>query len=195
MDRFLTNVRRKQLHNRLIDAGIDPNVTKWFNAKMGWTHKDSGTLHAGICHFLISPDGEGEFTVHFMPSWDGGGKRGLIDQPWKDVLELFDFWTHRVKEEWEQPDPWETYSLAAFGSTPERESDNALFTHAEAEHIEKSIQLLMQHVKSEVPGFSSVEDQFKPQFDRLSKQAKKRNWANRLEESICWSFSKSLYCA
>lgn len=183
MNRFLTNVQRKQLHDRLIQASVDPNVTKWSNAKMGWTNSDCETLHAGLCHFLISPDGDGEFTVNFMPSWDGGGKRGLIDQPWKSVLETFDFWAHKVKEELEQPDPWGSYALAAFGTTPEHEKDNAPFTHAEAEHVEKSIQLFIQHVKSDVPEFAAVEDQFKPQFERLAKQAKagagRIDWKNQ----------------
>ncbi len=184
MERYLTNVQRKKLHEMLVAAGVDSNVTKWSNATMGWTNSDCETLHAGICHFLICPSSDGDFTIHFMPSWEGGGPRGLVEQTWKDVLETFEFWSHKVKEELDQPDPWGIYSLAALGSTPSHEYDNAPFSHTEAEHAATSVELFLQHVRQELPEYAEVEKQFTPQFERLADQAKsgtgRIDWKNQL---------------
>ncbi|MGE4459977.1 MAG: hypothetical protein AB7D31_12030 [Stenotrophomonas sp.] len=184
MERFLTNVQRKQLHELLLVAGIDPNVTRWSNAGMSWTRNgECETLHAGLCHFLLLPDSDGRFSMHFMPSWNGGTKEGFVNQTWKEVLEAFDFWTHKVKEELEQPDPWGTYALAALGSTPGHETDNAPFTHAEAEHVTSAVQQLIEYIQTEVPEYDSVKEEFNPQFERIAEQARsgtgRIDWKNQ----------------
>ena len=183
MERFLTNVQRKKLHELLVQAGVDPNVTKWSNSGMGWSNGDCETLHAGICFFMISPKSDGDFTICFHPSWDGGGKKGMIDQTWKSISEIFEFWTHKVKEELDQPDPWGTYALAGLGTTPDHEQDNAPFTHAEAEHVSDSIHKFRDFLKAEYPEYAKVEQHFDPQFERLAKQAKsgtgRIDWKNQ----------------
>ena len=184
MERFLTNVQRKQLHDLLVGAGVDPNVTRWSNSGMGWSRDgECETLHAGLCHFLFSPDSDGEFSMHFMPSWNGGSREGFVRQTWKDVLEAFDFWTHKVKEELEQPDPWGTYALASFGTTPGHETDNAPFTHSEAEHVTTAVQKLLEYIREEVPEYEAIKEQFDPQFERMSEQAKsgsgRIDWKNQ----------------
>ena len=183
MERFLTNVQRKALHDLLVQAGIDPNVIRWSNSGMGWTNGGCETLHAGICFFVIAPDSNGEYSICFRPSWDGGSNRGEIDQVWKKVIEIFEFWTHKVKEELDQPDPWGTFALAGLGTTPNHEQDNAPFTHAEAEHVSNSIEEFVGYLKREVPEYSTVEEHFAPQFERLAKQAKagtgRIDWKNQ----------------
>ena len=183
MDRFVTNVQRKALHELLVKAHVDPNVTKWSNNGMGWSDRQCETLEAGLCFFMIAPKSDGQYTICLRPSWDGGAKKGLIDQSWEKVLISFQFWSHKVKEELDQPDPWGTYAIAGLGSTPEHEHDNAPFTHAEAEHVSDSIQKFVQYLKDEVPEYASVEEQFAPQFERLAKQAKtgtgRIDWKNQ----------------
>lgn len=184
MERFLTNVQRKQLHELLLGAGVDPNTTRWSNAGMGWTSDGKcETLHAGLCHYLLSPDSDGEFSIHFMPSWEGGAKKGLVGQSWREVLETFGFWTHKVKQELDQPDPWGTYALSAFGTTPGHETDNAPFTHAEAEHVNDSIRQLLAFIRTEIPQYGSVDKEFTPQFERIAEQAKQGagriDWKNQ----------------
>lgn len=184
MNRLLTNVQRKQLHDLLLAADVDPNVTRWSNEGMGWSRNGyCETLHAGLCHFLLSPDNDGEFTMHFMPTWNGGGKEGFVSKTWKEVLEAFDFWSHKVKQELDQPDPWGTYALAAFGTTPGHETDNAPFTHSEAEHVSDSVLTFLEYIKTEVPEFERVKEEFTPQFERIADQAKKGagriDWKNQ----------------
>jgi hypothetical protein len=184
MERFLTNVQRRQLHELLVAAGVDPNVTRWSNAGMGWTRdNECETLHAGLCHFLLSPDNDGQFSMHLMPSWNGGGKEGFVGKTWKEVLEAFDFWAHKAKEELDQPDPWGTYAIAALGTTPGHETDNAPFTHKEAEHVTDAVQQLLAHIRAEVPEYARVDKEFTPQFERIAEQAKQGagriDWKNQ----------------
>ena len=184
MDRYLTNVQRKQLHELLVKADVDSNVTHWSNSGMGWTGNNCETLHAGLCHFLIKPGSDGLFSIHFKPSWNGGGPFGDVNKSWKEVLEIFDFWTHKVKEELDQPDPWGTYALAAFGVTRDHSTDNAPFTHSEAEHVAESVTKLLAYFKEVVPEFNEFESEFTPQFERIAEQAKsgtgRIDWKNQL---------------
>lgn len=168
----------------LLAAGVDPNVTRWSNDGMSWT-KDGQceTLHAGLCHFLIHPDHDGLFSTHIMPSRSGGAKEGSVNQTWEEVLEDFEFWARKVKEEIEQPDPWGAYALAAFGSTPGHETDNAPFTHTEAEQVTSSVQQLLDYIQKEVPEYASVKKEFNIQFERIAEQAKngtgRIDWKNQ----------------
>lgn len=184
MERFLTNVQRKQLHERLLLAGVDPNVMRWSNSGMGWSDDQCETLHAGVCFFVIAPDSDGEYTIALRPSWDGGSTKGLINQNWKDVVSIFEFWTGKVREELNQPDPWGTYALAGLGTTPNHEKDNAPFTHSEAERVSESVLKFVEYLKKEVPEYEAVEEYFAPQFERLVEQAKRGtgriDWKNQL---------------
>lgn len=100
------------------------------------------------------------------------------------MIGIFEFWTHKVKEELDQPDPWGTYALAAFGTTRNHTTDNAPFTHAEAEHVADSVRRLLTYFKEVVPEFTEFESEFAPQFERMAEQAKgdmgRVDWKNQL---------------
>jgi hypothetical protein len=181
--RALLNSQRKQLHDILVNRGVDPAVTKWTNDGKGWTSNNIETLEAGLCHFLFNPGSEGKLSIHFKPSLDGGASLGLVSQSWENVLRLFDTWAMQVKNELAQEDPWQQY-LAYL--PPERiggSTDNSPFTHQEAEHVSNSVFMLLKHVKRELPNYNKVAKQFDPQFERIAEQAKKGagriDWSNQ----------------
>jgi hypothetical protein len=183
MKRALLNSQRKQLHDILIKHGVDPAVTKWTNEGYGWASSNVETLEAGLCHFLFNPNSDGTLSIHFKPSLDGGASLGAINNPWKDVLYLFETWTIQVKNELAQEDPWQQYFAYL---PPERiggSTDNSPFTHQEAEHVASSVSILLEHVKRELPNYNGVASQFNPQFERIAEQAKKGagriDWSNQ----------------
>src|SRR5690606_7767026 len=103
--RALLNTQRKELHDILLARGIDPAVTKWTNDGKGWTRGNVETLEAGLCHFLFNPDSDGTLSLHFKPNFDGGASLGLVNQNWRDTLDIFAMWAERVKQELAQEDP------------------------------------------------------------------------------------------
>lgn len=183
MMRVLLNTQRRELHDVLIRHGVDPAVTKWTKDKKGWTNSSVDTLEAGLCHFLFNADSDGTFSVHMKPSVDGRGVLGDVHLSWLEVRNLFEAWTIHVKGELAQDDPWQQYSAYL---PPERlvdGTDNAPFTHKEAEHVAQSVRILQDYIRKKIPDYDKVSKQFDPQFERIAARAKdgagRIDWSNQ----------------
>lgn len=183
MMRVLLNIQRKELHDILINRGVDPAVTRWTNEKKGWTNSSVETLEAGLCHFLFNTDSDGTFNIHMKPSVDGVGVLGDISLSWKEVRSLFEAWVTHVKGELAQDDPWQQYSVYLPPERLVRGTDNAPFTHKEAEHVAKSVRILQNHIRKQLPDYNKVAEQFDSQFERIASRAKEGagriDWSNQ----------------
>jgi len=183
LKRILLNIQRKQLHDILFQHDVDPALCKWTNDGKDWTNR-AETLEVGLCHFVFSPDSDGTLSAHYKPTIDGGVARGVVNKSWDGVLSLFDAWARMVKRELEQEDPWQQYSIYVPPEQLGGRHDNSPFTHQEAEHAYGAVLAFRLRVKKLLPQYADVADQFDPQFDRLSEQAKKGagrvDWSNQL---------------
>lgn len=181
--RALLNKQRKELHDILINRGIDPAVTRWTSDGKNWTSDDADNLEVGLCHFLFNPNYDGTYSIHFKPGPDGGAPLGEVSRSWGEVLDFFIHWTSSVKEELEQKDPWQQYSAYLPPERRGNSTDNSPFTHREAEHIAKSLAAFQDHVKRTLPHYQEVAEQFDLQFERLTTQAKvgagRIDWSNQ----------------
>lgn len=181
--RVLLNTQRKELHDILIEHGVNPAATKWTNEKKGWTSSNVDTLEAGICHFLFSTENNGTFNIHMKPSADGVGVFGDVYLPWSEVKRLFKTWANYVSKELVQDDPWQQYSAYLPPERLVRGTDNTPFTHTEAEHVAQSILILQDHIKKQLPDYRKVAEQFDPQFERIASRAKEGagriDWSNQ----------------
>lgn len=181
--RVLLNTQRKELHDILVSAGVDPTVTKWTSEGKGWTSDEVDTLEAGFCHFLFNAGHDGTYTVNFRPGVDGGAPVGEVNLQWKQVLNLFRHWSRSVKAELQQEDPWQKYTTYLPPERREGTTDNSPFTYEEAERITNSLSLFSEHIRRQLPHYSAVEVQFEPQLERLAAQAKagagRVDWSNQ----------------
>lgn len=194
--RVILNTQRKDLHDILVSAGVDPTVTKWTSDKKGWTSSDVDTLEAGLCHFLFNPGHDGTYTVHFRPGVDGGAPWGELNLQWTEFLNFFAHWATYVKTELQQEDPWQQYSTYLPPERRDGTTDNSPFTHQEAERIANSLSLFREHIRRQLPHYSEVKAQFEPQLERLAAQAKagsgRVDWSNQFVGmliSLCISLS------
>jgi hypothetical protein len=191
-------MHRKELHDLLVGAGIDPAITRWTNDTKSWCRPPAETLEVGLCHFLICPDSDGLMSVHIKPGARGALQEGLVNQNWNETTMLFRQWARVVAEEIKHEDPWSKYA-AYFPQVKIGEAlDNSPYTHAEAEHAAEAVKVFLSHIKAEVPGYEGVADSFDSQFERLADQAKKGagriDWSNQFMGmliSLCVTLSLS----
>ena len=198
MERRLINLQRRELHDIIVHAGIDPSIARWTDDKKGWTSAKCETIEIGLCYFLFNPDPDGVVNIKMRPAHGGGVEIGEVGLPWSAVLRYFLEWASRVKQEIETEDPWARY--AAF-MPPERvgkHSDNSPFTFGEAQAADRAVTLLLKYLTDDVPQYAGTAERFSQSFENLTRGAKsgagRIDWSNQfvgLIISLCLTLSLS----
>jgi len=197
MKRKLLNAQRKQLHNILVDEGVDPTQTRWTNDQKGWTSDHTDTLEIGICYFVINPE-IGRVNIKCSPAPDGGVEFGETRLDWNSVIEIFRSWAKQVKLEIDQPDPWAKYIKFSPPQDLSDLSDNSPFSYTEVQQAEAAVQKLIKFLHENISNYNKASDKFDTALNRLIEHAKsglgRIDWTNQfvgLIIAICLTLSLS----
>ncbi len=183
MKRRLLNTQRRQLHEALVAAGVDPSTSKWTSDTKGWTLDVVETLEIGLCYFLFNPDHDGYLSIKCRPGGEGLVEFGEVGLSWNAVLLHFQSWSKLVKTEMDVEDPWSKYAAFIPPGAVSDATDNSPFSHVEAEDAIGAITGLRAYIEATVPGYADVQASFDPQFERMSEAARKGagriDWSNQ----------------
>ena len=198
MQRRLLNIQRKQLHDILINAEVDPAVARWTDDRKSWTSDACETIEIGLCYFLFKPGTDNDLSIKMRPSYDGGVEMGRVGVSWGEVLSLFSRWARLVKSEIETEDPWSKYAALLPPEPLTKGASNAPFTHIEAEDASRAISALLSYLTESIANFENVSVAYTEHFDRLKGSAKagagRIDWSNQfvgLVISLCLTLALS----